>query len=73
MLKKRPHGWYPVSTLGFVLTILYAAVPPYYVYAQTTGLLAESIRMPLLFGMGFVLLCMVVCRQTNQKPFHKKR
>jgi hypothetical protein len=58
--------------VGLVCTTLYALVPPYMVYAQTTDTFPENLRMPIVGGMTLVLVCMLICRYTNQKPFHRR-
>ena len=73
MLRRRPKGWYPVTTLGIVLTVLYASMVPYIVYAQTTEIFPDTLKTPLIFVMAFIILCMLVCRFTDQKPFHHKK
>jgi hypothetical protein len=70
MAKK--NSWYPVSTLGLVCTALYAMVPPYIVYAQTTESFPDTLRVPLIGAMAFVAVCMLICRHSGQKPFHRK-
>lgn len=73
VMAKKHSGWYPVSTIGMAITVLYASVPPYIVYAQTTDTFPDSLKMPILVAMGFVLLCMIICKYTDKKPFHRKR
>ncbi|HEV8666317.1 MAG TPA: hypothetical protein VN665_00520 [Candidatus Paceibacterota bacterium] len=70
--KRKSDSWYPVSTLGLVCTGLYALVPPYIVYAQSTNTFPQSLEIPLVGGMLFILACMLISRHTNQKPFYKK-
>lgn len=66
-------GWYPISTVGILITFLYALVPPGIVYAQSAEILPEGLRMPLVAAMGFVVALMLACRYTNQKPFLRRR
>ena len=72
MAKRTRSSWYPVSMLGLVCTSLYALVPPYIVYAQSAQIFPEDLRLPLISLMAFILVCMLICRYTNQKPFHHK-
>jgi hypothetical protein len=68
----KPGGWYPVSLLGIILTSLYALVPPYIVYAQSTQTFPPELQVPILSGMVFVGALMLLCRYTGQKPFLRR-
>lgn len=68
-MSRRANRWYPVTLTGKVVVVLYAFVPPYVTYAQTTGTFKPELQTPLLAGMLIVLLCMVVSKYTGQKPF----
>ena len=63
-MAKKQSSWYPVSTVGLVCTALYALVPPYMVYAQSTDIFPEVLRLPLVGSMALILGCMLICRDS---------
>lgn len=66
------NRWYPVSLTGKIIVVAYAFVPPYIAYAQTTEVFPPELQSPLVVGMILVLICMLVCKVTGQKPFRAR-
>lgn len=63
-------SWYPISFTGWILTTLYALLPPYILYVDSIGHLPPSMRIAAGSCMALVAGMMIVCRRTKQKPFH---
>lgn len=74
MQKKAPHGrWYPISFLGGLLLGLYALIPPYIFYIDSLSLLSTEDRVLTSLGMSSVVLLMLVCKRTHQRPFLRNK
>ena len=72
-MRKKTRKWYPISFTGGMVIGLYAVLPPYIVFAETLGLLTQTQQVGAVLGILFVIVCMIVCRITNQTPFRKKK
>ncbi len=64
-------GWYPVSTLGWFLTIVYVALLLYSLVQTVTDLYSVNLvlfRTAILISW-LIILVMLWARFTNERPF----
>jgi hypothetical protein len=76
-LKER-IGWYPVSTFGWILTMMYVSLLLYALVQTTVDL--HSYNLPLfktaILISWLIILTMLWARFTNERPFnevHRKK
>lgn len=67
-------GWYPVSSLGWFLTLVYTVLLLYALVKSTTDLYAvdRSLFITAILISWLIILTMLWARYTNEHPFREK-
>jgi len=72
---KKRIGWYPVSTLGWFITITYLFLLIYVVFKVNTDLYATNIALfrGSILIIGIILLILIWAKFTGDQPFKVKK
>jgi hypothetical protein len=66
--------WYPVTTLGWVVTLIYTGLLMYVVFEVNKDLYSinQSFFQGSILISGMIVLILLWARVTGERPFHKK-
>ncbi len=73
-LAERIH-WYPVTTLGWIVTLIYTSLLTYVVIQTNRDLYSvnEALFRACMLISGMIVLILIWARITGERPFCKKK
>lgn len=68
-MKRFLKGWYPLSSTGRVVASAYVCIPLYVAIAQYLEVFPPNLTLPVVGGMGVVMICAAVSRRRGWQLF----